>query len=318
MDNLTADPETRSIAESPAFGRSLVGKMGIISIAAYLVLLSAFLLYVMVKIWPRSTPSGAPSIPTQMTTSSSGTLAPGGAGAEKDERATIVGKPQTPAASEPVQIALLGGLWKPWLWNETRLLLIVILAGTFGSLVHAIRSFYWYVGNRDLRWSWAVTYLLLPFGGGILAMLFYFVVRGGFFSSQSTIEATSPFAFAAFSGLVGMFSSQAVEKLKQIASTVFAPAEQGKDHVGPVAGPTIDSVSPVSGPTAGATPITINGSNFLPGAKLSIGGVAAPTTSVAPTSIAAVTPPHAAGKVDVEVTNPDGQKATLTGGFTYT
>jgi hypothetical protein len=85
---------------------------------------------------------------------------------------------------------------------ETRLLLIVILAGTFGSLVHAIRSFYWYAGSPDLRWSWALTYLLLPFSGGILAMLFCFVVRGGFFSSQSTIKDTSPFAFAAFSGLV--------------------------------------------------------------------------------------------------------------------
>jgi hypothetical protein len=220
-------------------------------------------------------------------------------------------------AGEPAQISLFWGSWKPWLWSETRLLLIVILAGAFGSLVHAIRSFYWYVGNRNLRWSWALTYALSPFAGGILAMVFYFVVRGGFFSSQSTIDATSPFAFAAFSGLVGMFSTEAVEKLKQVAGTVFAPAPQGKDHVGPVNAPKIDSVSPVSGPAAGGTLITIAGEHFQNGARVSIGGVAASVISVTLTSIAAATPPHAAGKVDVEVTSPDNQRAALPNGFTY-
>jgi len=161
-------------------------------------------------------------------------------------------------------------------------------------------------------------YLLLPLGGGILAMLFYFVVRGGFFSSQSTYKETSPFAFAAFSGLVGMFSSQAVEKLKQIAGTVFAPAEQGKDHVGGAPAPKIVSVSPDSGPAAGTTTITITGSDFVAGAKVSLGGTPAATTSVTSTSIVATTPPHAAGKVDIEIVNPDNQAVSSSGAFTYT
>jgi len=319
-----AGPETTSTSGALPVGRTLVGKTGIIAIAAYLILLSILLLYVLIKVWPRSTPSGPPPVHSEETSTPSSTSAPVPSAAEKNEPSKTAGTPQSPtgtpvsaAATEPVQISLFWGSWKPWLWSETRLLLIVILAGAFGSLVHAIRSFYWYVGNRDLKWSWALTYVLLPFGGGILAMLFYFVVRGGFFSSQSTIDATSPFAFAAFSGLVGMFSSQAVEKLKQIAGTVFAPAQQGKDHVGPVTPPKIDSISPASGPAAGATPIAINGSNFLAGCTVSIGGVPASATSVTPTSITATTAPHAVGKVDVEVTNPDNHKATLPGGFTY-
>ncbi|SRR6266568_612203 len=328
MDDSTGDPKTTSTSGFQGIGGALVGKTGITAITAYLIVLSIVLLYVLVKIWPRSTPSGSPPVVSQTTGSPSGTSAAapglGPAGASKNEAPKTVSNSENPAATqintaaaEPVQISLFWGLWNPWLWNETRLLLIVILAGAFGSLVHAIRSFYWYAGSRDLRWSWALTYLLLPFSGGILAMLFYFVVRGGFFSSQSTIKDTSPFAFAAFSGLVGMFSSQAVEKLKQIAGTVFAPPEQGIDHVGPATAPKIDLVSPASGPAAGATPITITGNRFLAGAKLSIGGISASITSLTPTSVAATTPPHAAGRVDVEVTNPDGQKAVLAGGFTY-
>ena len=158
-------------------------------------------------------------------------------------------------------------------------------------------------------------YILLPFTGGILAMIFYFVVRGGFFSPQSTIKETSPFAFAAFAGLVGMFSSQAVAKLKQIAATLLTPDQQGKDHIGPA--PTIVSISPMAGPAAGSTPITVTGTNFTSGAKLMIGGTEATIVSINPTSIAATTPPHAVGKADVEIINPDSQKSILSGGFTY-
>lgn len=319
MSDSAPNPET-----TLAPGETLVGRTGVIAIATYLIILAVLLLYVVIKVWPRSTPSGTPTPRPQETSSPAAASAPEASSAQKNEMPKAISTPQTAAGSlasaaagEPVQISLFWGSWKPWLWSETRLLLIVLLAGAFGSLVHAIRSFYWYVGNRDLRWSWALTYALLPFSGGILAMLFYFVVRGGFFSSQSTIDATSPFAFAAFSGLVGMFSTQAVEKLKQIAGTVFAPAPQGKDHVGPVNAPKIDSVSPASGPAAGSTPISLNGSNFLPRATVSIGGVSASVTLITSTSINATTPPHAAGQVDVEVTNPDNQRAVLPNGFTY-
>ncbi len=318
MDALTSNTQPASTPEPPQVGGTLVGKAGIIAIAAYLILLSIFLLYVLVKVWPHSTPSGAP--PQTKTSAQPPPAAPPGQNEPSGSATTPqppAAKSETAAAPEPLQISLFWGLWKPTIWNETRLLIIVFLAGTFGSLVHAIRSFYWYVGNRSMKWSWAPSYVFMPLGGGILAMLFYFVVRGGFFSSTSTIDATSPYAFAAFSGLVGMFSSQAMEKLKQIAGTVFAPAEQGRDHVGPVLVPKIVSVSPASGSVDGATSITINGSNFLAGAKVLIGGLPAVGIEVAPTSIAAKTPAHPAGKVDVEVSNPDNSKATLPGGFTY-
>jgi hypothetical protein len=81
--------------------------------------------------------------------------------------------------------------------------------------------------------------------------------------------------------------------------------------------PIVSSVGPSSGSTLGGTTITITGSNFAPGAAVTIGGLAATSVSVAgPTSLTAVTPPRGAGPADVTVTV-GGRAGTLPGGFTY-
>lgn len=124
--------------------------------------------------------------------------------------------------------------------NEMRLLLIVAMAGALGSLVHGFRSLFWYVGNRDFVRSWILMYILLPLVGLSMSLVFYFVLRGGLFSSQAPVQATSTFGFAGLAGLVGMFSNQAGLKLKEVAESVFSTKGStiGKDHV-----PTEDSES---------------------------------------------------------------------------
>jgi phosphatidylinositol-3-phosphatase len=83
--------------------------------------------------------------------------------------------------------------------------------------------------------------------------------------------------------------------------------------------PIINSLSPVSGPATGGTTVTISGTGFAAGATVSFGGTAAANVNVlGSTSITAVTPAHASGSVNVVVTNPGGQSATSTNGFTYT
>ncbi len=82
--------------------------------------------------------------------------------------------------------------------------------------------------------------------------------------------------------------------------------------------PTVASVSPNSGGTGGGTPVTISGTNFVAGATVKFGGAAATSVSiVSATQITALTPPHKPGTVNVVVTDPDGKRGTLTGGFTY-
>jgi hypothetical protein len=100
---------------------------------------------------------------------------------------------------------------------EVRLILIVAVAGALGSYVHAARSFGDYAGNRQLRKSWLWFYLLRsPIGMG-LALVFYFVTRGGLISANAEAKALSPFGFAAVAGLIGLFHDQAIAKLKEVA-----------------------------------------------------------------------------------------------------
>jgi len=113
--------------------------------------------------------------------------------------------------------------------RETLLLVAVALGGAIGSMVHALRSFYWYVGHRDFVRSWIPLYLLRPVVGVTLALVFYLVIRGGFFSSSAETGAVNPLSFTALAGLVGMFSEQAVLKLKNIAETVFVEPPRGDD-----------------------------------------------------------------------------------------
>jgi IPT/TIG domain-containing protein/carboxypeptidase family protein/PKD domain-containing protein len=81
---------------------------------------------------------------------------------------------------------------------------------------------------------------------------------------------------------------------------------------------TLTSVSPGLGTTAGGSPITINGSGFVNGAAVNVGGAAATNVVVVSAiKITAKTPPHASGTVNVSVTNTDTSTAAMTSGFRY-
>jgi Flp pilus assembly pilin Flp len=81
--------------------------------------------------------------------------------------------------------------------------------------------------------------------------------------------------------------------------------------------PTLTGIAPTTGPESGGTTITLTGTNFAPGASVSVGGVPATVTNVTATQITAVTPSGTAGAKPVIVTNTDGQ-ATSSVTFTYT
>jgi hypothetical protein len=66
--------------------------------------------------------------------------------------------------------------------------------------------------------------------------------------------------------------------------------------------------------------VVLTGSGFFAGAAVTFGGI--PATDVAvldstSTRLRVVTPAHAAGTVDVVVTNADGRSATLAGGYVF-
>lgn len=172
-------------------GAKCVGPVGMFMLAAFLILMVTLCLYGLVVLWPTPIPAG----------------------------------PSNENVPSPITVLI----WTFEIYDEVRLLLIVSLAGTLGTLVHEIRSLYWYIGSRALVRSWVAKYLMQPFAGTALAVVFYLVIRGGFFSPQAGFKQTSPFGFAALAAMVGMFSEQAVLKLKEVAETVLAKPKAGKD-----------------------------------------------------------------------------------------
>ena len=97
-----------------------------------------------------------------------------------------------------------------------------------------------------------------------------------------------------------------------------ATSNNGYTYAG-AAAPTVSSVNPTSGPTAGGTSITISGTGFAAGATVTVGGSVATGVIVNnSTTITATTPAHAAGAVDVVVTNSTGQSGSKLSAFTYT
>ncbi|HYJ04871.1 MAG TPA: hypothetical protein VEX43_07040 [Chthoniobacterales bacterium] len=226
---------TTVIAAGGGPGGEYVPLSGIIGLTAYLALAIVFCLYGLIVFWPTPIPGGpsagqkkGPAEQIDSTTSPPSTAA---ASPSATAPATAETTPATTPAPSPGKAKAFGFVFE--VWDEVRLLWIVILAGALGSLIHALRSVYWYVGNRNLVRSWLAKYLVMPFAGSALSVMFYFVIRGGFFSPQSDFSQTSPFGFAALSAMVGLFSEQAVLKLKQVAETVLSKPEQGADPTTP-------------------------------------------------------------------------------------
>jgi hypothetical protein len=106
-------------------------------------------------------------------------------------------------------------------------------------------------------------YLLLPFTGALLALVFYLVLIAGLFAGAPGPDAKVA-GFAAIAGLVGMFSTPAAEKLQEIFETVFTKRPQGKDTVRPVAVGSAPTVTKVTATAAsdGLQRLVVEGTDF--------------------------------------------------------
>ena len=103
------------------------------------------------------------------------------------------------------------------------------------------------------------------------------------------------------------------------ASDSFGASSQQQFTLSVFGGPAITSIFPFSANAAGGASVTITGVLFQSGAAVTFGGVAATNTTVdgTGTSITLTVPPHATGKVDVIVTNPDSTSTVMAQGFLY-
>ena len=206
------------------------------------------------------------------------------------------------------------------------LFLMLNMAGALGGCIHALRSLYWYAGQRELKWSWLPMYFALPFIGSAMATIFSLLIVAGFVDS-ATGRSQSLFIIAV-AGLVGMFSQQAALKLTDIANAFFTKPGQGSDakpqksvsvDEGETTKPNLTATAMDKSTGKGGDEVTIMGNGFSNSTTVSFGGVTVRGIgkTVSPTSITVVAPPHAAGEVDVEVKS-GNQSVKLPTKFTYT
>jgi len=166
-----------------------VGLIGSSLTAAYLIVMTIILIIFLVQCWP------SPETPTNASTPSKA-----------------------------------GFLFLEFLISfESRLILIVVLTGALGAQVRSLRSLAWYTGNRILKRSWVLQYILSPFIGATLAIITYFIIRGAFFSAGSTMRQSSVYIYAGIASIVGIAAEPVSLKLKQVAESLFTKPREGSD-----------------------------------------------------------------------------------------
>ena len=127
--------------------------------------------------------------------------------------------------------------------------------------------------------------------------------------SKYSIAPTEITAHEAATGRLG-----ASVALSQTGATALFGAPATNLRVGaalsllgiPVAPPTVRSVAPNSGPSSGGTSVTLEGSGFLPGATVTIGGEATSVEVLSESKLTARTPAHAPGSDEVVVSDEYG------------
>ena len=101
------------------------------------------------------------------------------------------------------------------------------------------------------------------------------------------------------------------------APSIDFTVSAGKFIYSPLSNIVVTRITPTNGKQSGGDVGSIIGSGFLPGATVTIGGISASDVVVTPTLITFIIPPGTEGTKDVVTINPDGQKRTLRGGYTY-
>ncbi len=219
-----------------------------------------------------------------------------------------------------LQIAALMFFWPeavkkegPWtrtfltcpITQEVALIMSVAVLGAMGGSTHALGSFASFVGNRNLVRSWVWWYLLRAPIGVSLAIVIYFVVRGGLLvSTASAGDAINPYGLGALAALAGLCSESATAKLSELFETLFKTERPAsKDPITVSGRPALLQSNPAKLPKGSPdTAITLTGSALQPDDLAAIGGDEVPVAFVSATEVQVTVPAkHLAQAGDVAI-----------------
>jgi hypothetical protein len=124
-------------------------------------------------------------------------------------------------STRPISLPLTGVSF--FVGPETLLIWIMILSGAMGAAIFSLwaaAKHLSYKHNFDYD-RYKYWYITRPFLGSGLALFFYFLIRGGLLTIGTEIMMMNVVVIAGLSGLIGMFSEQAILKLSEIADATF-------------------------------------------------------------------------------------------------
>lgn len=239
---------------SPPWGDSPAGRTAVISLAAYLVAVFVALVFSLAYTWPRTDIcTDPPKTPTTQSSQQPGAGQQAAAGSDGAPGAPAPTPPapnialQDDAASSPSAPApktASTSSAKPSKdappaaksdLTDRKLLCLVAIVGALGGLIHAMRSYYAFVGNGQLKFCWIPMYVLLPWVASALALLFFLVAKGLVPSLAAVGANGNPSLFClALAGIVGLFTEETVVKMQEIAQSILGRKQDQKD---PLASP---------------------------------------------------------------------------------
>jgi len=206
--------------------------------------------------------------------------------------------------------------------HNTRLIILAFAVGALGSFIQAARSFIAYVGNRTFQSNWIWWYVMRPFIGGGLGLLFYLLFRGGLVTGANgdPSNVINPYAVMAICGLAGLFSNRATTVLGRVFNALFKTETeedqaqtQLKDKLYPIKRsnpvPGIEHWDPETLPAGDkSAELTVHGRGFVKGAVVKLDGSQTDTQYVSDKELTAkllalnlATP----GTVQLMVSNPE-------------
>ena len=179
-------------------------------LAAWFIVVAVFTIVAVLRTWP---PGGQQS-------------APAPSGISKGDSTSEVDSLRKTASRETVLVN------ESTATPEQRFLLVALLFGMLGGASHGLASLMDFRGQRRLFRSWSLWYFALPFLGGMMAVIFYVVIRAGLLTGASgtSVDFMNPYGVAAISAVVGLFTDQATNKLGEVFKTLFATS--GVDREG--------------------------------------------------------------------------------------
>jgi IPT/TIG domain len=247
-------------------GMAPVGRTGVVILTAVYLTITIILIYSGMAFWPpvqqpctAAQPCVVVSTGATASASPAASAAPANTTPDVTQVATIPGEVH-------VQWFFLNDIT---LDRERSLLVVVAIGGALGAMAHVLRSFYNYVGERHLLYSWVPSYFIIPMVGALFAIFAYVFLRAGLITGTGTTDG-SPFGFTAVAILVGLYTNQAAGKFKQVFETVFTKPESGSEPIDSSTAPSITAIAPTSGSVGDL--VVITGAHLDAATEVAFGG----------------------------------------------